>query len=622
MIRSARTFACALLAFVSSLLFLDRDTALQAAKLENYWRVEDVRPGMKGVGRTVIKGTKIENFNADVIGVLRNVNPGRDMVLCRLSGLNLEKTGVIAGMSGSPVYINDKLLGAVAYAWPYGKEPIAGITPFVQMHEFVASYEKRDLANKGKPQGIGLAQPLNLGGKTYDRVTVSHDFDEVQPTAADGLWMVPLRTPLVVSGVTPNSLNLMRGLFAQHGMVPMQGGAAAGNIPEQDLNTPLLPGGALCVAMVTGDFDMSGIGTVTHVEGKRVYGWGHPFLTLGACDFPLMTGYVHVIVPRQTISFKMGSPLKTVGVINADVTTAIAGWLDRQPDMIPVSASVLREGGLSKTFNVRMVRQRALMPMLLQSILINSIDLEGDLPDEMTALMKVRILFEGRESLTLSDMYSGPSVSGQRAPQALFAPLALLLQQINLNPLGNVRIERIECSTEILPGRRTADIDGVELESDVYAPGETVKATVFLRTYKGSRQRFQIALPLPADLPEGSYVATVSDDLANARQELRDNPLLANPQTVDQLFQSLHVITGAKRTNLTVRLAISGTGVMVDGKSLPNLPGSMVQILGAGRRTGAQTINSALVARHATEWVIGGSDSLRFTVAKNKKTLP
>src|SRR5436853_2202927 len=133
---------------------------------------------MKGTGKTVMKGTRIESFNAEVIGVLKNSSPGRDMIVCRLSGLDLEKTGVIAGMSGSPIYIGDKLLGAVAYAWPYGKEPIAGITPFVQMHDFVASFEKRDLAQRDKANRIGLAHPLHLGGRHYDAVSVTADYQE------------------------------------------------------------------------------------------------------------------------------------------------------------------------------------------------------------------------------------------------------------------------------------------------------------------------------------------------------------------------------------------------------------------------------------------------------------
>src|SRR5215210_4278644 len=132
---------------------------------------------MKGVGRTVMKGTRIETFQAEVLGILKNTSPGRDLILCRLSGLNLDKTGVIAGMSGSPVYIKGKLLGAVAYAWAFGKEPIAGITPFSQMQEFAAVYERRDVADgKSKPARVGLASPLFLDGRAYKDVTVSPDY--------------------------------------------------------------------------------------------------------------------------------------------------------------------------------------------------------------------------------------------------------------------------------------------------------------------------------------------------------------------------------------------------------------------------------------------------------------
>jgi hypothetical protein len=591
-------------------------------KIESFWQVDDVRAGMKGTGRTVIKGTKIESFGAEVLGVLRNTSPGRDMILCRLSGLDLEKTGVIAGMSGSPIYIGGKLLGAVAYAWPYGKEPIAGITPFVQMLDYVASYEKRDLAETDKVNRIGLAQPLQIEGRSYDTVMVSQDFQEPRPTLADGLCMLPLQTPLVTSGMSRGSLAYLSGSLGKFGMVPMEGGAVSGNILDEERNTPLLPGGAMCVPLVTGDFDMSSIGTVTHIEGKRVYGFGHPFMSLGSCDFPLMTGYVHIIFPRQTVSFKMGSPLKTVGVINADVSTGVAGWLERQPDLLPVSMTVLREGGQSKTFNVRMVKQRAMMGTLLQAVLSNSVDMEGDLPEEMTANLKVRIDVDGRDPLVLSDIFSGSSISGNRAPQALFTQLGMLLTQMNFNAIANLKISKIDCTTEILAGRRSADIDSVELETDAYAPGETVKANVFLRTYKGVRQRVPVTLTLPADLPEGSYTATVGDDLAVARQELRDNPLLNYPQTLDQLFQGLQIITGVKRTNLTVRLPLAGSGVAVGGKSLPNLPPSMVQMLSNSRRSGVQPLGSAVVARHATDWVIQGSDSLRFTVAKNKKVSP
>src|SRR5579871_4582503 len=175
-------FSPLLAALLFVFIWAGPDTPLRAApKSDCYWQVDDIRPGMKGVGRTVMKGTKIETFQAEVLGVLKNTSPGRDMVVCRLSGLNLEKTGVIAGMSGSPVYIDDKLVGAVAYAWPYGKEPIAGITPFCQMNGFVEAFERRDILRANKPTRVGLRQPLVIDGHEFDTVTVAQDFEEAKP---------------------------------------------------------------------------------------------------------------------------------------------------------------------------------------------------------------------------------------------------------------------------------------------------------------------------------------------------------------------------------------------------------------------------------------------------------
>ncbi len=600
-------------------------TAGAGPKAESYWQVDEVRPGMKGHGRTVMKGTKVETFDAEVLGVLKNTSPGRDLVICRLSGLNLEKTGVIAGMSGSPIYLDDgdktRLLGAVAYAWPFGKEPIAGVTPFCQMHGFVEAFERRDLAEQGKSARVSLDLPLTIDGQRFDTITVSQSFDDLEPRAADGLWMMPLRTPLAATGFTPNSLKLMSERLGKFGLVPMQGGGATAKVAEEEKDTPLEPGGPLAVAMITGDFDLSGIGTVTHIEGNRVYGWGHPFMSLGGCEFPLMTGYIHTIYPRQTVSFKMGSPLKTVGLINADVSTCIAGWTGRKPDMLPMRMSVALgdKKNPAKNFNVQIARQKTLLANLVFTALTNSVDMEGDLPDELTADLMVRIELEGQAPIIIKDTYSG--VGGSRAPSALYSQVGAVVNLLLNNSYKPVRITGISSETQIHAGRRTAEIEAVELDSETYAPGDTVKATVFLRPYKGTRQRVAVELKLPEDLPEGSYTATICDDLQNARMTVRDNPTLLSPQKLSQLLEAIHVQTDVKRTNLVLRVPTGPTGVALEGQTLTQLPGSMVQILGSGRRTGAQTVNSSLVSRQATEWVIQGSEVVRFNVTRHGKVL-
>jgi hypothetical protein len=599
---------------------LPQSTAVAGAKQLDFWQVDDLRAGMKGEGRTVMKGTKIETFQAEILGVLKNTSPGRDMILCQLSGLNLEKTGVIAGMSGSPVYIDNKLVGAVAYAWAYGKEPITGVTPFSQMRSYVETYERRELAEEAKAARLDLRSPVTIGGKDFGSVTVSESFEKPEIPPGDRLWMTPLETPVSGTGFTLHSLKLLRERAGAGGLLPVQGGGATAKIAEEEQNTTLLPGGPLAVAMITGDFDLSGIGTVTQIEGDRVYGWGHPFFGCGACEFPLMTGYIHTVYPRQSVSFKMGSPLKTVGVISADVSTGIAGWTGRKPDMLPVGMTVTRGTGAKKTFKVEVVRQRAMVANLVYTALTNSVDLEGDLPEEMTAELLARIEVEGHEPIIIKDTYSGPSVSGGRAPQALYHQVAGIVNLLAYNSYKPVHINRIDCETTILPGRRNAEIEALELESDTYAPGDTLRAIVTLQPYKESRQRVPIALKLPADLPEGAYSAIVCDDLANARQELRDHPTLNNPQNIAQVFEALYLQTAVKRTNLVLRVPTYAVGVALEGKALPDLPPSMVHILGHGRRSGAQTMGGALVSRLGTDWVIQGSESARFVVSKTKKT--
>jgi hypothetical protein len=604
----------------ASLVVLSASVAVAAPKPGTYWSVDDVVPGMKGYGRTVMHGTKIENFDAEVLGVLKNTSPGRDMFICRLSGLNLDKTGIIAGMSGSPIYIHGKLLGAVAYAWSFGKEPIAGVTPFCQMQGFVESYEQRDMADRAKPTRMGLLRPMEIEGRKIDAVNVSDDPNEPRATAVDGVWMLPVQTPLAASGFTPHALRLLSDRCRPVGLLPMQGGAASAAIADQERNTTLQAGSPLAVAMITGDFDLSGIGTVTHVEGNRVYGWGHPYFGIGACEFPLMTGYIHTIYPRQTVSFKMGSPLRVVGVINADVSTGIAGWLERKPDMIPVRMTVRCDPGqTARTFNVEIIRQRSLLATMLYAALTNSVDMEGEMPEELTAELQAKIEIEGHEPVVINDTYSGSSYSGNRAPQALYNQISSLVNILAYNPYRPVRIRRVDCDTKIQPGRRTAEIEAMELDSECYAPGETLKASVYVRPYKGLRQRVPLTMQLPDDLPEGTYTAMVCDDLTNARHDLRDNPNLGNPHDIDQVFDSLKVQTAAKRNNLVLRVPVNAVGVALETQSLPNLPPSMVQNLGPGRRTGAQSMSGAAVSRQATNWVIQGSESVRFTVSKNKK---
>ncbi|MCA1686003.1 MAG: hypothetical protein LC745_08475 [Planctomycetia bacterium] len=370
----------------------------------SYWKIDEIRPGMKGTGQTVMVGTKLEEFGAEVLGVMRDVSPGRDMILCRLTGCNLDHSGIIQGMSGSPISVDGKLLGAVAFAWEFAKDPIAGVTPFQQMVEYVRSSDRRIAAeSKDIGQHADARAAFRVGSVQIeawgDEAISSFDLGPLAASGGAPAGMRPIAMPLSASGFTPRSLALLEERFRPIGLAPLAGGAASKQVIKDEGDKPLVPGAPLSIAMVTGDFDLSGIGTVTHVEGDRVYGFGHPMFSLGACEFPLMTGYIHTVYPRASVSMKMGSPLKVVGVIDTDVSTGVAGRIGPKPDMLPVSVRV-KTGRYSDahTYHVRMVREPNLLPNLVMAVLSNAIDTEGNLPEELSAHIKATIRLKGHES--------------------------------------------------------------------------------------------------------------------------------------------------------------------------------------------------------------------------------
>ncbi len=585
---------------------------------KTYWDVADIRPGMKGIGRTVMVGTALEEFEAEVLGVMKGVSPGRDMVLCRLKGCKLEHSGIIQGMSGSPIYIDGKLLGAVAFAWEFAKDPIAGVTPFSQMVQYARSSD-RQLAAEGIEAGDKQAFLMD-----EDRIVnglTGVDAELTRPVAVAGAGLAgmrPIATPVAATGFSPRALAVLGDQLRPIGLAPTAGGGATDRIKKEEWDKPLAPGSPLSIAMVTGDFDLSGIGTVTHVEGDRVFGFGHPMMGLGTCQFPMMTGYIHTVYPRASVSMKMGSPLRTVGVVDTDVSTGVAGRLGKTPDMLPVTIKV-RTGRYSEsqTFKVEIVREPNLLASLVMAVLTNAIDTEGDLPDELTARLKARIAVKGREPIVIDDVLSGARYTGPMGPAAMFSPVASAVSILTRNPFARVRIESIDAEIEIARGRTFAVIESVRLASDRIEPGQTLRAYVTLKPYKGERETLAIALPIPDDFPEGSHEANLCDMQGNLRRRLRNEPQLLDPRDVDGLVAMVRAPVEQKRTALSLHVALPDKGLAVHGQALPDLPGSVRAVFATSRQTPEPQVRADLVARVETPWVIEGNQTLKFTVAKD-----
>jgi hypothetical protein len=591
---------------------------------KTYWDVSQIRPGMKGVGRTVMLGTKPEEFGAEVLGVMRDVNPGRDMILCRLTGCNLEHAGIIQGMSGSPIFIDGKLLGAVAFAWEFAKDPIAGVTPFQQMIKYVRSNDRRIAAEamdptRGPFHAAGRpASPIlqELAGAEADAISPSPLAVAVSGGGFGG--MTPIVTPLAASGFSPRALSLLGERLRPLGMAPVAGGGAPDQIIRSEGDRPLLPGSPLSVALVTGDFDLSGIGTVTHVEGNRVYAFGHPMFSLGACEFPLMTGYIHTVYPRASVSMKMGSPLKIVGVIDTDVSTSIAGRLGVKPDLLPVFIRV-KTGHYAdaQSYRVRIVREPILLPHLLMSVLTSAIDTEGNLPEELTAQMSATFQVKGSEPITFSDTFSGPRYTGPLGASALFSPLASIVNVLLRNTMAPVRIESIACDVEIEAGRKVAQIESVRLLSEIIEPGHELKALVTVKPYKGNRETIECSIPIPSDFPEGQSEVVVCDAANSIRRRLRNNPSLLEPRDLEGFLRTIRVQTEPKRKAVYVHIPSPERGVSIKGEDLPNLPGSVRAVFASKRETPTPQIRNDIIRVLSAGWVVEGMHSLRFTVAKD-----
>jgi hypothetical protein len=592
---------------------------------KTYWNVADLRPGMKGTGRTVMVGTELEEFGVEVLGVLRDVSPGRDMILCRLKGCNLEHAGIIQGMSGSPIYVDNKLVGAVAFAWEFAKDPIAGVTPFAQMVEFVRANERRVAAEDR--QGEGRERPnVAWGPELLDR---DAPLPGVQPAGDGGVAAVtvgagglagmrPIATPLAASGFSPRALALLDERLGPLGMTAAPGGKVPEDILAREGDKPLEPGSPVSIALVMGDMDLSGIGTVTHVEGDRVYAFGHPMLGLGRCSFPMLSGYIHTVYPRASVSMKLGSPLKVVGVLDSDVSTAVSGRLGRVPDMLPMEVRV-RVGPYSepKRYQVELVREPNLLATLVLSVLTSAIDTEGNLPEELTARIDATIRLAGFDPLIVQETLSGPRYTGPGGPAALLSSVANTVNLVARNPFGPVRIEGIECSVVLEPRRELAELETVRLVSDRVAPGESLRLIATLRPYRGERRSLTLELPIPEDFPEGTHELVVCDLSRSLQRRARSNPGITEPRSVEQLLAMLRERAAPTRTALYLHLARPGKGLAIAGQALPDLPGSARAILSSPKATADPPVRSDLTLAVETPWVIEGNQTIGFTVTRD-----
>jgi hypothetical protein len=562
--------------------------------------LDDVRPGMVGVGRTVFAGEKQEEFQAHILGVLRNViAPKRDLILARLAGGPLARTGVIAGMSGSPVYIDGRLIGAVSYALgQFATEPIAAITPIGEMIDATAA---RTAPTPGsRPVAIAwpytpralidvwsrdLAQASPYGDSAPDARFVAGAGPDM---AALGALLRPIAVPLVSVGLDPAVLDPLAPAFVAGGLVPVTGdGQPAASAPGA---RRLQPGDAVGVGLMTGDFVLGATGTVTHVDGDRVYAFGHPLYNLGPTEFPMTTADVQVVLPSLFQSMKLASLGPVVGTLQQDRATGIAGTLGALPSMIPVSITLTSDRAGTRAFSFGVVRDVTFTPLLTYLAVANVLTSyeRGAGPASFSVRGTAAIRSQGE--ISFEDIFTGDQPAGGAAA-SVAGPLTMLLK----NALEPVNLERITLTIDAVEQQRTARIERVWLDTARPRPGQNVGVVVSLRTARGDEVIRQVSIPLPSNPPNGLQlvVADAARTGADDRRDVRG----AEAQQVTQLIRT---INRARRNNrVYVRLTASEPGAVVNGEPMAALPPSVLSVIEADRSGGtAGTLRSATLG----EW--------------------
>ncbi len=432
----------------------------------------EIRRGMTGTGYSVFAGTRPEPFKVIFIGVMEKAASGQDIILARLEGANLELTGVSQGMSGSPVYIDGKLVGAISYAWSFGKEPIAGITPIADMLPLWDTMES----------GIHHTATPALPSRR-------------SPYSADSPSPLPIKTPLYISGMSPAAIDYLSDKLSPYNITPILGGGSSSS--EEGIDD-LAPGSVIGALLFSGDFEAAAIGTVTARDGDRILAFGHPFFGLGNISLPMTGGYVHTVLASTMISFKMASPGQPLGTVRTDLLPGIAGSVGTAPDMFPMSVSVSDpELGRSKTFKINVARLPKLTPAIVVSVISEAAaNITGGAGNMMVTAV-TEATFDGIDTPyhTEDTMFS----PGGFYPYESVGGLVTLLT----NPYREIDLKTLSISLTVRHTRDTYEVMSALPAAATYKPGDTVTAKVTLRKFNGGDVTRDISLKLPTDIPLG-----------------------------------------------------------------------------------------------------------------------
>jgi hypothetical protein len=505
-----------------------------------------VRPGMIGEARTVFQGTTPEPFKLRVVSVLRGFLPHQDIILVRGEDPRVESSGIAAGMSGSPVYVDGKLMGAIAYGWSFAKEPLAGVTPIEAM-----------LAERNRPDRPPDPYPVEAKLPTSNAFT-----EEASP------HLQPVAIPLAVSGASDASIAYLDEELRGFGLRPVRSGGAGKNLGASQAAPALVPGSAVGVALVQGDMSTTAMGTLTYSDGKQVLAFGHPMFGIGAVNLPMVVGEIHAIIPSLSSSLKMSSPVAEIGSITDDGKNGVVGVLGEMASKVPVRVRVQSQGKDKAPFSVEVARHRRLLPTLATMAI--STALSEAIPDvtDMIAEVTTRLSLRGFAPIELRDQIS---TNETLTPKLLAMSHGMrALSELLGNPFAPAIVDAIDVAAKVEFRTGTADIVALASSREKVHPGAKLPLRVTLRPYGGAEFDKTVMVEIPR-----SFAGKAVKIEAAAGAQVK--PEMPRAEDLAGFVQNLRTYFPA--TSLVLGLTSKDDGASLHGRLIHNLPPSALDTL-------------------------------------------
>ncbi|MBC7785833.1 MAG: hypothetical protein H7144_18550 [Burkholderiales bacterium] len=578
-------------------------------------RVSEVKPGMTGYGVSVFHGTKLERFDVQVVSILRNqMGPNQDIVLIRCKGQGLEHSGAVAGMSGSPIYIKDaqgreRMIGAFALGWEFAKDPIAGVRPIEEMLRVPSEARAVPASAKAAARTTWDARPL------LTRLSATPQPSPLRATVGLNA-LKPLALPISASGV--DALFLTRSPALDNGRFMLLQAGSAGDAPADAGDAKLEPGAAIGVPIVSGDFQLSAIGTVTEVIGDRVFAFGHEFNSEGSVNLPMGVGYIHSVIANTSMSFKLGTVLRTDGTVHSDESVAIAGTIGKSPATIPVEITVRTpQRQQSQVYRFQLTRHRNFTPVGMMMAISAAVTGHSRLPEDYSIAYGLKMEFDNGQSVEMKNRTTS-MMHAAEIIRDIQMPVQLAIE----NPFNETYPTRITGSFDVAAEVDAAVIRSATSDKSIYKPGETVRLFLTTRPWRGEDQTAGFELKLPADLPDGPVAITLSDAQRFVGEEMRYAPFKFQADKIEDVFALVRSMTGDRSDQLYIRLTTPGEGVAVGRSSLGKLPTGKRSIFTHDPRPDVIAFPRSIVQKQELKTPLMGSADLQITVARDPHRAP